>query len=138
MNACKDKNCFTYYRHKDPTPWTCPKCQTIWRVNNAEWEKVATKKDEPANMTSTLERATKFLDYRLTGSEGVIAISIMAEFADTLIAERDAAYFNQELEAKFASAMLHGELNSKAIDELTGGDVVKIYRWFERNVGGKQ
>lgn len=39
---------------------------------------------------TTLERAVKFLDNRLTGSEAVIAITAMAEFADQLLAERDA------------------------------------------------
>ncbi len=38
---------------------------------------------------TTLERAGRFLDNRLTGSQAVIAISVMAEFADRLMAERD-------------------------------------------------
>jgi predicted RNA-binding Zn-ribbon protein involved in translation (DUF1610 family) len=36
--AERPHECFQFYRHGDPSPWTCPGCGTVWQVRASRWE----------------------------------------------------------------------------------------------------
>ncbi len=41
---CAGMDCFDNYQHGDQSPWKCPKCGTVWRVENHQWQRIAEDK----------------------------------------------------------------------------------------------